>query len=100
MSRNMSKFTVWIQCEYAENYARKMGDMEVLPFKEDWEQISADDLMTFARSIANFGSADKIEELAEAYGISDLNGDEFVEALVGHIADEILESCCRTVFEW
>ena len=96
----MSKFTVWIQREYAENYARKMGDMEVLPFTEDWEQISAEDLQRFARSFANFGSADKIEELAEAYGISDLNGDEFVEALVGHIADEIIESCCRTVFEW
>lgn len=96
----MSKFTVWIQREYAENYARKMGDMEVIPLDGDWEQISADDLSAFARSIANFGSADKIEELAEAYGISGLNGDEFVEALVGHIADEIIESCCRTVFEW
>ena len=96
----MSKFTVWIQREYAENYARKMGDMEVIPFDGEWEQISADDMMAFAISIANFGSADKIEELAEAYGISDLNGDEFVEALVGHIADEILETCCRTVFEW
>ena len=96
----MCSFEVWIQCEYAENYARKMGDMEVLPFEKDWKQISADDLMAFARSIANFGSADRIEEFAEAYGISDLNGDEFVEAVIGHIADEILESCCRTVFEW
>ena len=96
----MCSFAVFIQREYAENYARKMGDMEAIPFDGDWEQISADDLMTFARSIANFGSADKIEELAEAYGISNLNGDEFVEALAGHIADEIIESCCRTVFEW
>lgn len=96
----MCSFAVFIQREYAENYARKMGDMEVLPFTEDWEQISAEDLQTFARSIANFGSADKIEQLADDYGILGMTGDEFIEALVGHIADEILESCCRTVFEW
>lgn len=96
----MCSFEVWLQTEYAENYARKMGDMEVLPFKEDWEQISAEDLQRFARSIATFGSTEKVLTLAEDYGVKDLNGDEFVEAVIGHIADEILESCCRTVFEW
>lgn len=96
----MCSFEVWLQTEYAENYARKMGDMEVLPFKEDWEQISAEDLQSLARSIATFGSTEKVLRLAEDYGVKDLNGDEFVEAVIGHIADEILESCCRTVFEW
>ena len=63
-------------------------------------EITPEDLARWSRHIVNFGSSDKVLDLASFYGEDTKNGEDFTEAMTGHIADEILDECCRTVFEF
>ena len=92
------KFEVLISKEYFGYYMDKMGCYVGNPVDEEWETLTAEELEDMSRTIAFIGNAEKVAELAEAYGcnIKTLDG---LDELIVHIADEIIESCCRTVFE-
>lgn len=63
-------------------------------------EINAEWLARVSRHILNFGKSDLIWSMVKDYGAEDLNGEEFMEVMTGHIADDILANCCRTVFEF
>lgn len=63
-------------------------------------EISAEWLAMVSRHVLNFGSRDAMWSMAKDYGADELRGEDFMEAMTGHIADEILANCCRTVFEF
>ena len=63
-------------------------------------EITPEWLARVSRHILNFGNSDFVYSLAEDYGAENLSGEEFTEVMTGHIADEILDECCRTVLEF
>ena len=66
---------------------------------ENIVEIAPEWLARVSRHILNFGNSDYVYSLAEDYGAENLSGEEFIEVMTGHIADDILANCCRTVFE-
>lgn len=58
------------------------------------KSISADDLYRFAYALYGEIPEDTLYDKEEQYG------EDSYEAMVGHLADEILEHCCRVVLDY
>lgn len=68
--------------------------------------IDADDVWTLALAIIDSIDDEQQNRIADNYDCEVFDHDEsntiipYTDDLIGHVADEILEECCRTVIEW
>ena len=90
------EFSILIQTEHLENYMREHGAIDDViadmhDYVEMFEQISADKMWIIAKTVYWSMSLEEKAEIIRCYG-----AESRTEA-IGHIADEILEMCCRTV---
>ena len=105
----MKEIIVKINTELLEYYMRKHGAdeqscMDMHKYIEPFEIIDADKLWFLASGVLVAMDTESKDELCNFYGCelrdkSKLLWDYTGEA-VGHIADEILDECCRTLFEF
>lgn len=93
------EYKVLIQTEYLENYMREHGAKEqdiadMHRYVEMFEEISADKAWIIATTVYISMPLEEKTEFIRAYGT------ESRAETISHVADEILETCCRTVIDF
>lgn len=91
------EYKVIIQTEHLENYMREHGAEKLIAdmhkYVEMFEEISAGRMWIIATTVYTSMPLEEKTDFIRAYG-----AESRTEA-VGYVADEILETCCRTVIE-
>lgn len=105
----MANYEILISPEFVGRYMEEHGaDSESIEAMyrhiEPLEDIAPDKLVTLAIVVLNSMKESAALQIAEDYGCEPYGADKYCikwsDALIGHIADEILDECCRTVLDF
>lgn len=106
----MASYEVLIYPEYVDKYMDEHGadseDINVMyrNVKPLMENITPEKLITLSIFVLDCMSDSAALQIAEDYGCDPYDEDKtFViwsDDIIGHVADEILDECCRTVIDF
>lgn len=94
-------FIVLCSTEDLSRYARFRGvDPYFMGLPGTIAEVSAGSIWEYATYICKNAEAAELAKIDSDYGCNAETMEEWEQIITGHIADEILSYCCRTILEY
>lgn len=100
--RTCAEFITMCSAYDLRAYARKMGvDPHFMGIPGGYFRVQPADIWRYAGHVLQFAPVEQIDRIVQDYCWEQPESEqERIDTLTGHIADEILLTCCSTVLEY